>query len=101
MDMLPNAWPGLARATDNANAHEAARAASAFVSHHQLAIVRALFEHGPMGRFALARVTGLDAVAIARRMPELVRDGRARVVPEARERTPSGRTGSVWEALRD
>jgi predicted ArsR family transcriptional regulator len=49
-----------------------------------------------MGRFALAEATGLDPVAVGRRMSELVRQGLVEVVEDYYETTPSGRQGSVW-----
>lgn len=48
--------------------------------------------------YEMADETGLDAVAIARRMPELQDYGRARAT-EVHRPSPSGRPCRVWEIL--
>lgn len=88
----------MARSTDRQNSHAAAGQAVMLAARHRSLIWNALREHGPLGRFNIARHTGLDPIAVARRLPELVRHGLARVKDDEIEITPSGRTGSVWEA---
>lgn len=86
----------LARHTDPATSHLAAQMAIVFLDGHQAQILAAL-EDGPAGKSELARRTGLDHVAIARRLPELQREGKAhptgRTVPSA-----SGRPEREWAA---
>lgn len=86
----------LARHSDPATSHAAAQMALMFADDHCARILAAL-EHGPAGKTLIASRTGLDHVAIARRLPELQRSGRARTtgrtVPSA-----SGRSEREWEA---
>ncbi len=84
------------RTTDRDTSWDAAASMTEASSTQRQAIHAALFFRGPMGRYEIARVTGLDPVACARRLAELVRQGVCHVVPDRREITPSGRTGSVW-----
>lgn len=84
------------RATDRDTSWVAADSMIDAASTQRECIATALRLYGPMGRYEIARVTGLDPVACARRLAELVRHGVCYVVPDRREITPSGRTGSVW-----
>jgi predicted ArsR family transcriptional regulator len=85
-----------ARGTDRHTSREAARGAAGTAVRHRALIWHALRVQGPLGRFALAEVTGLDPIAVARRMSELVRQQLVEVVEDYYETTPSGRRGSVW-----
>jgi predicted ArsR family transcriptional regulator len=87
-----------ARGGDPQNSHAAASQAIAFAASHRAMIWHRLHEHGPQGRYAIARATGLEPVAVARRLAELVAQGLCRRVPGVCEITPTGRAGSVWEA---
>jgi predicted ArsR family transcriptional regulator len=86
------------RRTDPGNSHAAAASMVATASTHRSLIWAALHRCGPMGRYEIAEVTGLDPVAVARRLAELVAQGLCRRSKARQETTPSGRMGSVWEA---
>ena len=64
-----------ARRTDPLTSHAAATASEDFSAAHADRIVACLDVHGPLGKDGIARLTGLDGVAIARRLPELERQG--------------------------
>jgi predicted ArsR family transcriptional regulator len=85
------------RRTDPGNSHAAAASMVATASTHRSLIWAALNRCGPMGRFEIAEVTGLDPVAVARRLAELVAQGLCRRSKTRQEMTPSGRMGSVWK----
>lgn len=86
----------LARQTDPATSHIAAQMAIVFIEDHCSLILAALHQ-GPAGKTALAEATGLDHVAIARRLPELERQGKAR--PTGRTvRSGAGRPEREWAA---
>lgn len=90
-----------ARVTDPQTSHEAAQRVAEFDEGHYELILLALDLHGSMTIHEIAEVTRLDSVAVARRMPELEKRGKARVSmcdgkPLTR-RTPSGRSARVWE----
>jgi len=84
-----------ARSTDPETSHKAAGAARALAQQHQQMILRAMSDvSGGMTISDLAALTGLDKHAVARRMPELERDG---CVYWSGERPmPTGRKGRVW-----
>ena len=87
----------LARNTDPSTSHLAAAACEEFASKHRASILQALRLDGPAGKDELARRTGLDGVAIARRLPEMQRKGlvcpTGRTVPSSK-----GRAERVWRA---
>ena len=88
----------LARRRDPATSKAAASAAQAFAQGHCRQILASLREHGPQTKDELAKHTGLDSVAVARRMAQLrdqllVRDsGLTRP-------TVTGRAATVWELM--
>jgi len=86
------------RRTDRDTSWAAASSMIAAASTQRESISTALRLYGPMGRYEIAGITGLDPVACARRLAELVAQGICRVAPDRHETTPSGRTGSVWAA---
>lgn len=88
----------LARATDPGTSHEAAQACLQFSCEHRRKILEAL-QQGPAGKCELARRTGLDGVAIARRLPELQREGLAKPTGR-RVLSLAARPEREWEALR-
>lgn len=92
LDMTP-----ASRATDNANSHAAGESMVAAAATHRGLIWQALHRCGPMGRYEIAQMTGLEPVAVARRLAELVEQGLCRRLKTKQETTPSGRQGSVWE----
>lgn len=90
-----------ARRRDPAPSKAAAASATTLASEHQRAIVEWLLARpDELGRTKddIAEGTGLDSVAVARRMRELEAAGH---VEEAGVgRLPSGRTGTLWRARR-
>lgn len=93
--------PPRARRSDPATSHIAAARVREFASGHFSAILAALTAPGAT-IYELAARTGIDHVAIARRMSELEKLGRVRVQrdPQGREVTRPGRSGRpcrVWE----
>lgn len=89
----------LARRTDPETSKRAARQAQAFAGGHCLQILQALAQHGPQTKDELAGHTGLDSVAVARRMAQLRDDLLVRDSGKTRP-TTTGRAATVWE-LRD
>jgi hypothetical protein len=85
------------RTTDRDTSWAAGDSMGRAAATHRALIWAALKRRGPMGRYEIAEITGLDPVACARRLSELVGQGICRVAPARRETTPSGRAGSVWE----
>lgn len=85
-----------ARATDPETSHQAAEGASAFVGSHCSRILKALHRVANATPHELTTTTALTVVQIDRRLPELEREGRARVVFV--DGKPLQRGGSrVWE----
>ena len=85
----------LSRRHDPATSKAAARATS-FAAGHCHQILESLGQHGPQTKDELALHTGLDSVAVARRMATLrdqllVRDS------GATRPTQTGRAATVWE----
>lgn len=91
-----------ARRRDPHTSKIAALRATEFAEHH-VDVIRAALKQGPATIYELAERTGLDHVAIARRMVEMQVTGMARVrrkadgSPETRQ-GKSGRPCRVWEA---
>lgn len=87
-----------ARASDPVTSHMAAADAKAMARKHAESILMCLVNHGPLGKDGIARLTGIDGVAVARRLPELQRDGHATPtgnhVPSA-----SGRLEREWATV--
>jgi hypothetical protein len=85
----------LARRGDPETSHAAAAASAEFRGEHQAKILDALRWYGPMGKTGIAKTSGLDHIAVARRLPELQRKGLAsptgRTVPST-----SGRLEREW-----
>lgn len=93
-DLAP---PPLARRTDPATSHAAAESARELAQRHHRMIVDALRTHGPMGKDGIGRVTGLNGVAVARRMSEL--DVMSRVQATGRTvQSNAGRAEREWRA---
>jgi hypothetical protein len=88
----------MARRTDPETSHAAAESARELATRHHHAIITALRVHGPMGKDAIARRLGLTGVMVARRLPELERQGRA--MPTGRTVTSdTGRQEREWCAI--
>lgn len=86
-----------ARNSDPQTSHAAAESARDMALQHYDMIVTVLRVHGPAGKDGIARRTGLTGVAVARRMSELERLGRARTTGNLVE-SNSGRSEREWEA---
>ena len=87
-----------ARASDPDTSHIAAEAAGTLARRHK-ALILAWLRGNPGGgnKDRIAAGTGIDHIAVARRMRELSRDG---LVQDSgyRARTGSGRPATVWIA---
>ncbi len=86
----------LARRTDPSTSKAAAAAAQSFAHGHCRQILDSLRQHGPQTKDELAEHTGLDSVAIARRMAQL-RDALLVRDSGLTRRTKTGRAATVWE----
>lgn len=86
-----------ARRTDPATSHAAADRASELVDRHFESVLKAL-EGRPGTIYGIGKAAGIDAVAVARRLPELQKLGKARPT-ERTELSPSGRACRVWEKV--
>jgi hypothetical protein len=82
------------RLTDPETSHAAAEAAAKFAAAHCDAIIDALKE-GPAGKTLIARRSGIDDVAVARRMPELQRLGSIELTGNS-VRSATGRAEREW-----
>ena len=109
MSKLDNTWFGgevskffdlpifnRARNTDPVTSHMAADQVKTPTKHFQI-IHLALIQHGPMGKDQIALKTGLDANAVARRLPELQRLGLAVTTGKLVE-SKAGRKEREWKA---
>ena len=88
-----------ARADDPDTSKAAALAAAEFAGDHRAKILGSLMTQGPATIYELAARTGLDHVAVARRLPELEERGVA-MPTDATRKGPTGRACRVWEAKR-
>jgi hypothetical protein len=86
-----------ARASDPSTSYVAARMARAFAGTQCDLIEQALRKHGPASKDQLAAWLRLDGVAIARRLADLQKAGRA-VPTDARRLSAAGRPERVWRA---
>lgn len=86
-----------ARREDPDTSKVAAASAVQFGHAHQAAIVGSLMTQGPGTIYEIGERTGLDHVAVARRMKELQELGAARPREETKA-GPTGRQCRVWEA---
>lgn len=86
--------PARARAADPTTSHAAAQRVDEFGAEHHARILAALrVDSGTI--YDLEASTGIDHVAIARRMDELRKAGKARTTGDSRE-GPTGRKCRVW-----
>ncbi len=83
------------RKSDPVTSHAAAGEAEQFANAHCDRILACLDANGPMGKDGIAGVTGITGVAVARRLPELERDGL--VTPTGNKRpSNTGRLEREW-----
>ena len=85
-----------ARITDPTTSHDAADMAEAFLFDHHAKIVESLRVRGPGTIYEIAERTGIDHVAVARRMKELELKAWAMRTDETRP-SPLGRQCTVWK----
>lgn len=88
----------LSRRNDPETSKQAASRVHEFAAGHCAEILAALQRHGPASPERLAELTGIDRVAICRRLPELERAGQARPTGETVP-TKAGRSQRIWEAV--
>ena len=86
------------RRRDPDTSFDAAKSMRQAASVHCALILNALKTMGPASASQLAARTGLTQVQIARRLPDLEKDGKARPTDQTRK-TASGRQERVWCAL--
>ncbi len=83
------------RASDPITSFMAADSAKELAKHHANAILLCLSTVGPLGKDGIAKHTGIDGVAVCRRLPELERDGHAK--PTGKHvNSASGRQEREW-----
>jgi len=87
----------LARRNDPDTSKQAAARVHEFAAGHCAEILAALKRHGPASPERIAELTGIDRVAVCRRLPEIERAGLARPTGETVP-TLSGRSQRVWAA---
>jgi hypothetical protein len=86
-----------ARRTDPDTSHQAAADAAAFAGSHCERILRALSAVANATPHELTLSTGLTVVQLDRRLPELEKAGRARVVVDADGKPMQRGSARVWE----
>jgi predicted ArsR family transcriptional regulator len=86
------------RADDPWTSFAAARAAAGFADSQCGRILCALTQHGPQSKDQLAARLGLDGVAVARRLSDLQRRGKAEPTEDKRK-SGAGRWERVWRAV--
>ena len=64
-----------ARRRDPETSHAAASSAKELQQRHHRVVLANLAHYGPLGKTEIARLSGLDGVAVARRMSEMQRAG--------------------------
>jgi predicted ArsR family transcriptional regulator len=88
-----------ARRRDPQTSHDAAARLAEFAHDHHAKILGSLVTEGKGTIHEIAASTGLDHVAVARRLPELEALMVARPTQETKP-SPKGRACRVWEACR-
>lgn len=86
---------GRARKSDPVTSHAAAGEAEQFANKHSDRILACLDANGPLGKDGIARITGINGVAVARRLPELERDGFVKPTGNKRQ-SNTGRLEREW-----
>lgn len=95
---LPLDFTKRARSDDPVTSHQAAARLAEFAGDHHAKILGSLLTQGDGTIYELAERTGLDHVAVARRMSELEALQVARPKPGVKRASPTGRPCRVWEA---
>ena len=85
------------RTSDPITSYEAADSAKDLASKHFCMIVDTLKAHGSLGKDGIAQHTGLEAVAISRRLPELQVMGLVKLTGKT-TKSSKGRNEREWSA---
>lgn len=85
------------RAVDPDTSFDAAKSMREGSAVHCALILNALKTMGPASASQLAARTGLTQIQVARRLPDLEREGKAKPTEQTRK-TASGRAERVWSA---
>lgn len=88
-----------ARRCDPSTSHAAAAMSVRFADTHGNRIVAALKEHGRMSPVGIGGMTGLTLVQVDRRVIELERAGRIRLVKDETGNPVVWNSCRVWEAM--
>ncbi len=83
-----------ARRTDPSTSHRAAERVKEFAGEHHKLILAALNRQDGLTPYQIADASGLDYVAVQRRVSELARAGQ--IVADGERLGPSGRACRVW-----
>lgn len=98
MDQLPLSFePVRSRRADPATSQVSADLVREFEGEHFAKILKSLRFEGPQTIHELAVATGMTAVQIARRLPELEDAARVQVRKGVTRNSPAGRPCRVWE----
>ena len=87
-----------ARTEDQKTSKAAAHQAAGFADSHCQKIHAALVSCGPMGKTRIAKATGIDHVAVARRLADLQTKVLAMPTGDT-ESSATGRQERIWRAL--
>ena len=98
MTTQPDLFTPLARTSDPGTSHAAASSMRKGAAIQRDQIVNALRAHGPMNHWEIDNVLGFQHPSAARRMKELVDDGRVIKTLRTSE-TGSGRQATVYRAM--
>lgn len=87
-----------AHRSDPATSVEAARSAQPMADQHKFVIATILLFHGPLTSQGIADRCELSYHQVARRMSDLVADGKVQDSGQTR-RSPGGRRATVWRLV--
>jgi len=90
----------LARKTDPATSHDAARRAAEFAGSQRARILALLRQQGPLSPEVIGQQLGLEPYAVRKRLPELQEAGLAEPTGQIQQ-TMSGRWQRVWRATEE
>lgn len=98
MSLLDVLGFGRARKSDPVTSHAAAGTVDSFAKGHIDKILECLREHGPLGKDGISSRTNITGVAVARRLPEMERQGL--VYPTGRKLpSKTGRLEREWDIV--
>jgi hypothetical protein len=86
------------RKSDPQTSFQAAAMVSGFAHSHCQKILEALRLHGPLGKTRIAAKTGIDHIAVARRLSDLKNANLALPTGDT-EKSATGRNEQIWRAL--